>query len=504
VLAVAFAIVALARPQWGSTWDEVKQQGLDIVVAVDTSKSMLATDIAPNRLERAKLAALELMQDAKLDRMGLVAFAGSAFLQCPLTIDDVAFQQSVQSLNVNTIPQGGTALAAAIDTALTAFKEGDNFKVLVLFTDGEDNDEGALAAADRAAKEGMKIFTVGIGTAEGDLLRVTDANGNSDYIRDEQGNVVKSHLNEDLLRQIATKTGGGFYLPLRGAKTIDTLYEKGLAPLPKSQQASKLVKRFHEQYYWPLALAILLLLVEILFPERRPVARVEPAKKSSQAGKISSAPTVAVLLILFLLPVVAFGSPGSALKDYQSNKFVEAQKEYERLAATNKVGDMRLVFDAGTAAYRGTNYDAAIALFTSAASAQDIKVQEAAYFNLGNTQFRVGQTAKDLDGMQENWEAAVRSYQSAVKLNTNDVDAAFNLAFAKNGVAQILALREAARRAKEAADEATRRRNYHIALEIMEQITKQNPTAKQFEEFTKKLKDIDAIANPNTAQPVQP
>src|SRR3984957_10317015 len=244
ILAVAFLIVALARPQHGFDLEEVQQNGLDIVVAIDTSKSMLTTDIAPDRLERAKLAALELMQDAKADRLGLVAFAGDAFLECPMTIDDTAFQQSVQALNVNSIPQGGTAIAGAIQTAQKAFKENDHYKALVLFTDGEDNDSeaGALAAAQNAAKVGLKIFTVGIGTAAGDLIRVTDANGNSDYVRDEQGNVVKSHLNEALLRQIAGATGG-FYLPLRGANTIDTLYERGLAPLPKSEGKERLVRR---------------------------------------------------------------------------------------------------------------------------------------------------------------------------------------------------------------------------------------------------------------------
>ena len=126
--------------QHGFDLQEVEQRGLDIVVAVDTSKSMLATDIAPNRLERAKLAALELMQKAGTDRMGLVAFAGDAFLECPLTVDNTAFQQCVQALDVNSIPQGGTAIAAAINTALTAFKEDSHHKVLVLFTDGEDND----------------------------------------------------------------------------------------------------------------------------------------------------------------------------------------------------------------------------------------------------------------------------------------------------------------------------------------------------------------------------
>jgi Ca-activated chloride channel family protein len=269
VLAVVCLILALARPQWGFDWEEMKQRGLDIVVAIDTSKSMLAEDIAPNRLARAKLAALELMQRARSDRLGLVAFAGSAFLQCPLTIDDAAFRQSVDALNVNIIPQGGTAIAEAIETALTAFKEEDNYKVLVLFTDGEDHDSGALEAAEKAAKDRHAHFHDWHRHAEGELLRIKDAQGGSDYIRDEQGNVVKSHLNERLLQQLAGATEGGFYLPLRGAKAIDTLYDQGLAKLPKSQHQEKLVRRYHEQYHWFLAVAIVLLLVEMLFPERK-------------------------------------------------------------------------------------------------------------------------------------------------------------------------------------------------------------------------------------------
>jgi len=208
-----------------------------------------------------------LMQKAGTDRMGLVAFAGGAFLECPLTIDNTAFQQSVQALDVNSIPQGGTARASAINTALTAFKETTQHKALVLFTDGEDNDEGALEAAQNAAKAGLKIFTIGIGSADGTLVTVAGADGNSDYIRDEKGQVVKSKLNEPLLREIAVATGG-FYLPLRGADTINTLYERGLAPLPKSESKEKLVRRYHEQFQWPLAVAVALLLVEILLPER--------------------------------------------------------------------------------------------------------------------------------------------------------------------------------------------------------------------------------------------
>src|SRR6185295_8691540 len=156
---------ALARPQWGFTWEEAKQRGLDIIVAIDTSRSMLATDIAPNRITRAKLAALELMQKAKNDRLGLVAFAGSAFLQCPLTLDEEAFRQSVNALDIDVIPQGGTAISEAITVSLEAYKDSeDNHKIMILITDGEDHEEGVLEAAEEAAKAGMHVFTIGVGT----------------------------------------------------------------------------------------------------------------------------------------------------------------------------------------------------------------------------------------------------------------------------------------------------------------------------------------------------
>src|SRR5712692_10450887 len=269
IAAVGLLVITLTRPQWGFDWEEAKQRGLDVVVAIDTSRSMLAEDVAPNRLARAKLAALDLKKLARTDRVGLVAFAGSAFLQCPLSFDDEAFRQSVNALDVNIIPQGGTALAEAIQTAQSAFKEkSDNHKVLVLFTDGEDHDGQAVETARSAAKDGLCIFTVGVGTPNGELLRITDARGRTDYIKDEQGNVVKSHLNEQLLQQMAQATGG-FYLRLSGANTIDQLYEKGLAPLPKTERSAKRIQRWHERYQWVLGLAIVLLLIEMFLPERK-------------------------------------------------------------------------------------------------------------------------------------------------------------------------------------------------------------------------------------------
>ena len=486
VAAVALLLIALVRPQYGYDKEEVRQNGLDIVVAVDTSKSMLATDIPPSRLGRAKLAALELMQTAKADRLGLVAFAGEAFLACPMTIDDTAFQQSVQALDVNSIPQGGTALAEAINTALAAFKENGNHKALVLFTDGEDNDEGALAAAQNAAKEGLKIFTIGIGSADGTLVQIPDGNGGSDYIRDEKGQVVKTKLNESLLQQIAGATGG-FYLPLRGADTINTLYERGLAPLPKSESGEKLIRRYHEQFQWPLALALLLLFVEFLLPER--------SMRSAAKSKVIA--NASVLLAVFLISFSANASPAGALREYKSGNYTNALDEFTKLAEV-QTNDLRLVFNAGDAAYRATNFDLAQKLFQQVTLSPDLKLQQQAFYNLGNVQFQVAKQAQDLDGLEQGFDAAAKIYSRAVLLNTNDVDALFNYRFAQGAAEQVRALKAALRSAKASADQAVQRAEFHTAFEIMQGLTQKYKIAgKQFEEFTKKLKDIDDIATPH-------
>ncbi len=502
LLAVALLVVVLARPQHGFDLQEVEQHGLDIVVAIDTSKSMLATDIAPDRLTRARLAALELMQKAGTDRMGLVAFAGDAFLECPLTIDNTAFQQSVQALDVNTIPRGGTAIAGAINAALTTFKEDSRHKVLVLFTDGEDNDSDpeALEAAQDAARAGLKIFTVGIGTPAGDLLRVTDANGNSDYVRDEQGNVVKSHLNEKLLQDIAT-AAGGFYLPMRGANTMDTLYERGLASLPKSEGKERLVRRYHEQFQWPLTAAILLLLAEMFLPERRSptrrVSRDQPQRARSEAG----VPIAAFIVVaLVLSSAVGMASPAGALHDYYAGNYTNAWQEYQRLSLI-RTNDLRLVLNAGTAAYRATNFDECAKDFALVTLSPDVKLQQQAFYNLGNTFYRIGELKfePDSDGLnavEEKWAEAVTNYTHAVQLNKNDLDAVYNLTFVNRQLGLIAELREAMRRAKVAADAAVRQNQYHRALEIMESLN--HPiAAKKFQDYIKKLKDIDAIVTPN-------
>jgi Ca-activated chloride channel family protein len=428
VTVVALLIFALARPQWGFIQEEARQRGLDIIVAVDTSNSMLAQDVAPNRLTRAKLAALDLAQRARTDRLGLIAFAGSAFLECPPTLDDAAFSASVNSLDTRTISQGGTAIAGGIDEARRAFKkEPGNHKVLVLFTDGEDQDSDAVPAAKRAADDGVIILTVGVGTAEGDLLRIRDENGRQDYIRDDDGKPVKSHMNEELLQQIA-QAGKGFYLPLRGTKTMDMLYDQGIAPLPKSEFSAKFFQHYRERFYWPLSLAMALLVVEMFLPDRKR-RRSRSAAPAVEAASAAGPVTQIAALVLFLaLPLVArAGNPSSALHEYNQGKFEDALKDYDQLLE-KKSDDPRLHFNAGAAAYQSQKMTDAAREFNEAAtnSANDLPLQQRAYYNEGNTYYRLGQQIQDPAKKQEAWENALQFYTNALVLNRQDPDAAFN------------------------------------------------------------------------------
>ncbi|MBK7997530.1 MAG: VWA domain-containing protein [Verrucomicrobia bacterium] len=493
IAAVVLTILSLARPQVGFSWEEAKSRGLDIVVAIDTSRSMLATDVAPNRLRRAQLAALDLKRLARADRLGLVAFAGSAFLQCPLTLDDEAFRQSVDALDVNIIPQGGTALSEAIAAARGAFKkDNDNHKVLVLFTDGEDHDGSALDAAKSAGKDGLRIFTVGVGTANGELLRPVDASGRTDFIKDSDGNVVKSRLNETLLKEMAQATGG-FYLMLSGANTMNVLYERGLAPLPKSDLASQRIKRPHERYQWVLGLAIVLLLIEMLLPERV-LQRSSPAL----AGNGTTALLAAILAAGVFAEGTVQASNDEGTKEYKAGNYPNAQAAYEA-ALIKKPTDARLQFNAGTAAYQATNYSVALSHFNSALTNADVNLQQKLYYNMGNTLFRIGEASDAIPEKQKQWEQSLKSFQNAVALRTNDVDAVFNARFVNYKLAELremLRLLDEARKAKRRSEEAVKRRDYETALRIMAPMMTNSAVAKEMQDYVQRLQQIHEINSP--------
>ncbi|MDY6068100.1 MAG: VWA domain-containing protein, partial [Opitutales bacterium] len=271
LLSIAFVFIALARPQWGYKWQETKTKGIDVVFAVDCSKSMLADDIKPDRLQRAKLAIEDAVAKLGGDRIGLVAFSGQAFLQCPLTLDYDAFKMSLDELKIGIIQRGGTNISAAIEEAEAAFKESSNYKSIILLSDGEELEENALATAKRLAKKGVVIYTIGVGLNDLSPISITDERGKSDYIRDEQGNIVKSRLDEKTLMQIAQATNG-FY-----ASLTDNGIEKAVSHLkeiPKSELESKMRQTAIDRFQIFLAIALVLLSLESLIGTRKLFAKL--------------------------------------------------------------------------------------------------------------------------------------------------------------------------------------------------------------------------------------
>jgi len=265
-----FSVLALIRPQWGFEWREIKREGMDILVAIDTSKSMLTDDVKPNRLERSKLAVKDLVKKLQGDRIGLIAYAGTGFLVCPLTIDYNGFMLTLDNTDEKTISQGGTSLAAAIKEGIRSYSNAKGkYKAMIIITDGEDLEGNVEELAKEAAQKGIKIYTIGIGTKEGELIRTLNKNGEYVFVKDKNGNFVKSRLNEKILQQIALATDGA-YVHASGAQFgLDLIYDKYLSKMEKHEIKSTMEKRFYERFQIPLAVAFIFLCGHTLLTTRR-------------------------------------------------------------------------------------------------------------------------------------------------------------------------------------------------------------------------------------------
>jgi Ca-activated chloride channel family protein len=444
IAGVACLAIALARPLVGFRWEETKRKGLDLLIAVDTSKSMLAQDVKPDRLTRAKMAVEDLLAKTDGDRVGLIAFAGNAFLQCPLTLDYDAFRQSLDALDTKIIPRGGTDIAAAIHEAEAALEgSGNNERILVLLTDGEDLEGSALEAARAAAKNGFKIFTVGVGSAGGELIPVEDETGGTQFAKDASGQFVKSHLHETMLKQIAEATGA-MYQPLgQQAQGLEIICSEGLAKFTRHELASRMQKVFIERFQWPLALGLLCLVLEPLIGIRRnkrvtkTAGTARPALAASW-NRMARPATVAAAFALVAAASSARASVGSAEKAFQKGDFSKAEQEY-RKAAEKSPDKPVLQFNHGAAAYKAGQFEPAAESFAKATKAEDPKLQQDDDYNLGNTQYRLGQKTEKTNPEQtiKTWEQAVQSYEAALKLQPADTDAKYNRDLVKRKIEEL-------------------------------------------------------------------
>lgn len=267
LLAIAAAIVALARPRWGYELIEVNKRGLDILMVVDTSTSMLAEDLRPNRLDKAKFALLDFSKILKGDRIGLVAFSGSSFLQCPLTSDYPAFRMTLNDLYPGIIGKQGTDIGGAIDTAIEKFDadvEGENnVKVIILITDGEDHENKMAEVAAKLVENNITLFAVGAATEEGAFIPIR-GKGNKTELLKSEGQVIKSVLNEGPLIELATITQG-FYIRASSVDFgLETILTQGISKLGKNEGKATTIPFYQERYGWFLALGLLILAVESL------------------------------------------------------------------------------------------------------------------------------------------------------------------------------------------------------------------------------------------------
>jgi Ca-activated chloride channel family protein len=414
-------VVALAGPMWGFRWQQVERRGIDLVIALDTSRSMLADDVKPNRLARAKLGVRDLVAAARGDRLALVAFAGTAFLQCPLTLDTGAFLQSLDAIEVGIIPRGGTALAAAIESSLAAFegREG-NHQAVVLISDGESHEGDLDAAIARAKERGVRIFTVGIGTAEGELLR---GQGGA-FLKDRKGQVVKSRLDEATLERIAVDTGGVYLHAAGPGLGLTELYRDHIATLDERELESTLERRYELRYRIPLALAFLLLLLEPLVGDRRAAAGRRLARRRRD-GAATAALALAVVSIGWLDPH-ARAREGNRL--YDAGKFDEAAAQYNQ-ALVDEPDSARLHFNLGDAQYKAGKYEEALASFgkVSGGDADPARRAHLAY-NVGNTRYREGAAVEQQEPQKTLalWGEALAAYRRALGADPDDVDAKFN------------------------------------------------------------------------------
>lgn len=267
--AVALMMMALARPQWGFRWKENKKKGLDMIIGLDTSRSMLAEDLRPNRLEFAKEEIASFVKTLDGDRVGLEAFSGSAFLECPITVDYKGYMLALNNVSTETVSKQGTSLSGAIREAVKGFEGAETKnKIFILISDGEHLEGDVEKSVTKAKDAGIKIFTIGTGSPDGAKIPVTDGSGSVTYMKDKDGKAVITKLNEKTLKDIAERTGGEYVKASDMSLGLDYLYKERLSKLEKRETEDDMVKVYEERFQIPLALACLLIVLEMLLREK--------------------------------------------------------------------------------------------------------------------------------------------------------------------------------------------------------------------------------------------
>ncbi|NNE94129.1 MAG: VWA domain-containing protein, partial [Verrucomicrobiales bacterium] len=467
LLALAFLIIALARPEWGFVESETHSEGRNVIIALDTSRSMLATDLQPDRLTRAKLAAEDIVRTLPEDRIGLIAFAGRAFLQAPLTVDHDAIIESIDQLDTEIIPRGGTNLSAPVQMALETFEEAESEEsALIIFSDGEDLEGGGEIVQDlkdKANELGMVIVAIGVGTETGSIIPEPDSKGNPQpgvFVTDESGQAVRSRLDPAALQKLSAESGAGVYLTLGGSVSITGVVEKSIASLAATRLEENISRRIpKERFMWPLSIAVFLWLLAFLLPaSSRSLVRAfsgqtealdVPPPLPVRAGKSIVAIIILTLPAGHFLSAVEVESTGyRALKRNDFDQAIANYQEELRQPETEEQARW-MNLGLGAAAYKAGNFELAQESFgqvLASSGATPAEIGKAQY-NIGNTLFRSGEVllgwdrskAEGIGGpppipdknlrqqVREIWEKSVEHYEAAAEIDSSNPQTAKNI-----------------------------------------------------------------------------
>ena len=421
-LALACLILAVANPQVGTRLEEVKREGIDLFVALDVSLSMKSEDIRPSRLDKAKRDVSELLRKLSGDRVGMVVFAGDAFVQFPLTADYAAADLFLTAIDVDAVPVPGTMIGSAIEVALKSFsKDVPTQKAIVVVSDGENTEGDVMGAVEDAKKAGVRIYSVGMGTPEGGPIPILNQNGiRTDYKRDQSGSIVLTKLDETMLQQIASTTGGTYHRATSGGNEIDDIF-KELSSLEKVEFGTKQITGYESRYQYPLAFAILLLLIELMLAEKR-------TKIALWLKKLIPA-AVSVLL----LALVSGGAMAQTVRShisegnrvYDKSKYTDAEVEYKKALEGNPKS-REAQFNLGNSYYKQQRYDEAMREYgNSGVSMKSPEERAATLYNAGNSLYQANK-----------YQDAITAYKQSLRLNPNDEDTRYNLQMARAKLAQ--------------------------------------------------------------------
>ena len=432
LLATAAFVATLAQPRWGEEKRTITESGRNVILAVDTSKSMLADDVSPNRLMRAKLAAQDIVEALKEQRVGLIAFAGRAYLQAPLTTDHAAVIESLQALDTFTIPRGGTAISEALTEAIDAFdKNKARNHGLILYSDGGEEDSALDSLLVKAKEKNIIIVAIGVGTETGALVPDPDPDRQGDYIRDPAtGNPVHVKLEEATLQKMASMTGGR-YLRLGAQSLTNGVVVQALNVLESTESGTREETKPIERFYWPLSLAIFSLMISLLI---RPAARL-PRFSPAAAG------------LIFLLAVPAQGAVLSlqetidgARDAYKAGDYGRSRDLYARLLADDPAPAQagEFAYGLGAAAHNLKDYDRAVDAFSRALESDSKPLQARSHLSLGNTLYAQG--AKAVQQQPEftikAWNDSINHYESSLEIQ-DDSKTRENLEFVKQQLEQL-------------------------------------------------------------------